>query len=94
MSYIARGETIFKNRSWYGKVIHLGDNNGFPIFTLTNERNLAVTTKPSGHYLRTIGDGLKKVHGMSRSEIVNYFLDKRGVIGNYTETELMKILEN
>ena len=88
---ISNGNTIFKTPSWYGKLLYFGDNNGHPIFTLTNESNLTDSTKPSAEYLRTIIIGIQQTHKLTNQEIANYLIDKRGVNGNYTADELQNL---
>lgn len=89
---ISNGNTIFKTPSWYGNLLYLGDNNGHPIFTLTNESNLTDSTKPSAVYLRTIIRGIQQTHKLTSQEIVNYLIDKRGINGNYTADELRNLI--
>lgn len=91
---ISTGNTIFKTSSWYGNLLHLGDDTGHPIFTLTNQNNLIETTKPSAEYLQIIVKGLQQTHKLTKQEIVNYFIDKRGIRGNYTAAELQNLIEN
>ncbi|TCQ95391.1 hypothetical protein EDF66_12925 [Sphingobacterium sp. JUb20] len=34
---IQDGSYIFKENSWYGNLLYIGQQNDYPIFTLTNE---------------------------------------------------------
>ena len=90
---ILNGNTIFKTRSWYGKLLYLCNDNEYPVFTLTNENNLTTPIKPSTEYLQTIIKGIQQTHKISEQEIVGYFIDKRGVNGNYTREELQNLIE-
>lgn len=49
------GSIIFAKKSWYGKVIFLGDQSNHPIFTFTSEFTFEAT-QPSENYLKTITD--------------------------------------
>lgn len=91
---ILNGNTIFKNPSWYGNMIFLGYDSGYPIFTLTNKENLQTSTKPSEEYLKTIIKGLHQTYNVTRKEIVDYFIDKRGVDGNYSLSDLQYLNDN
>lgn len=89
---ISTGNTIFKNPSWYGKLLYLGEYDKNPIFTLTNENNLTQSTKPSAEYLQTIIKGIQQSHNLTIQEIVNYLMSKRGVAGNYSADELQNLI--
>ena len=88
---IAQGHNIFKLSSWYGKIIYLGTNSGYPSFTITNENDLIEYLKPSDLYLKTIGNGIKTVFKLDNKALIDYFATKEGVVGNYTEEELSNI---
>ena len=90
---IINGSTVFKQKSWYGKLIFLGINRTYPIFTLTHENNIKDSTKPTNEYLRTIILGIKQIHTLTNSEIVKYFIQKRGIKDFYTIEELDKIVD-
>ncbi|MGD9992214.1 MAG: hypothetical protein AB7S69_02850 [Salinivirgaceae bacterium] len=89
---IMKGHSIFKSPSWYGNLIYLGREKGYPIFTLTNETNLTTSTKPSREYLQLIIKGLQETHNLTDEEIVRYFIDKNGIHGNYAESEIRELI--
>jgi hypothetical protein len=89
---LARGSTVFKSRSWYGNVLCLGKDNDYPIFTLTNEINLAAVTRPSPQYISTIAKGLAQTLKINQQEAIDYFMNKQGIANNYTIEELTKII--
>lgn len=89
---IQDGSYIFKERCWYGNLLYIGEKNDYPIFTLTNESDNQATTKPSADYLKTICLGIKQTHGFDDLTILDYLKNKRGIIGNYTDEELMQII--
>jgi len=84
---------IFKDRSWYGNLVYLGDQRDYPIFTLTNERDLQPVTKPSRSYLQTICRGIREAHAFDDLTILDYLETKKGIAGNYAREELLYIIE-
>jgi len=82
---------VFAKRSWYGRIVYLGKQNGHPIFTFTNEAELT-STRPSPEYLNTIATGIKQCYSYSNDEIIEYLLDKRGVQNEYTPEQLHNLL--
>jgi hypothetical protein len=89
---IENGSYIFKKPSWYGNLLYLGQQNEYPIFTLTNENNLQPLTKPSKSYIKTISDGIKEVHHFDDKTVFEYLKTKLGINGNYNDQELLNIL--
>ena len=89
---IEDGSHIFKRPSWYGNIIYLGQQNDYPIFTLTNENDLQQLTKPSKNYIKTISDGIKEAHNFDDKTILEYLRSKGGVKGNYDDQELLNII--
>ncbi|WP_223590644.1 hypothetical protein [Neobacillus bataviensis] len=86
------GSKIFRRQSWYGNVMYLGEDNGYPIFTFTAPWDIKDVEwkKPSRPYLLTIVNGLKK--DFSEEEIYNYFKNKPGIKENYADEELAAII--
>jgi hypothetical protein len=87
------GSKIFHRNSWYGNILYLGEEKGFPIFTFTApwDINDVEWKKPSHPYLSTIIKGLKQDY--SDEEIFHYFNSKSGIKDNYSEEELAAILK-
>jgi len=85
---------IFRQDSMYGNLMFVGNNDNYPIFTLTNQFNLRSTTKPSVNYLKIIIAGLKETHKLSNPQITEYLLHKGGILESYTEVELLQIINN
>jgi hypothetical protein len=90
-SAINQGHYIFKHPSWYGNLIYLGVQNSYPIFSLTNENDLQITTKPNANYLKTIINGIKETHNLENKSILTYLGNKQGIANNYTTEELLDI---
>jgi len=74
------GSSIVKPQSWYGNIIFLGDEDGYPIYTFTSEVDLLdELNAPNEHYLRTISNGLRETYGYSDADLANYFEQLTGV---------------
>ena len=79
-------ETAVKNGEslippcWYGRIIFLGNEDGYPIFTFTArwEYDEIIPNPPGEEYRGIIEKGLKEAYGMSDEEITAY-LRKAGV---------------
>lgn len=91
---IKNGSSIFKESSWYGNLIYLGQQNNVPVFTLTSKVDLDDINRPSENYLKTIIYGIREAHGLDNKTIVDYLITKNGIVGNYTAEELFKLLDN
>jgi hypothetical protein len=91
---ITNGNLVFKPDSMYGNLIFVGNKDNYPIFTFTNEINIQPTTKPSENYLTMIISGLIETHKLTNQEITEYLLSKDGILGNYSEVQLLEIINN
>jgi hypothetical protein len=78
---------------WYSHEIHLGEEEGVPILTITSEQCLT-PNKPSKAYLKTIVLGIKETYNMINEDILEYLEDKDGIRNNYSKEELKKIIES
>ncbi|MFV8830050.1 hypothetical protein [Alkalihalobacterium sp. APHAB7] len=79
--------------SWYGTILFLGEEDGYPIFTFTADWDLDVPfKKPSEQYLSMIIEGLQRNVKLSPSEIVDYLILKPGVNGNYSKGEIERLI--
>ncbi len=81
-----------ESKTWYNHEIYLGEEDGFPIRTVTNKETLTPYTKPSKGYLKTIALGLKETYSMRNEDIVKYFIENDGI--RYTEEQLIRIIES
>ncbi len=78
----------------YNNEIFLGkDENGIPIYTITNKTKLKNVVPPSERYLKTIILGLKETYSMSNEEICSYLINKEGIKNYFTYDKLLKIAE-
>jgi hypothetical protein len=80
------------SNAWYGNVLYLGSERGYPIFTFTNSANLTEYNKPSESYLETIVKGVITNYSLSPDEIQFYLLSRPGIINNYNKQELEEII--
>jgi len=80
--------------SWYNHKISLGEENGFPILTITNAAILTPYKRPSGGYLKTIALGLKETDNWSNEKIFQYLKGKEGVNSQIDEDELIEIIDS
>lgn len=91
---IIDGDLIFKQNSWYGKIIYLGNKNNYPIFTFTNEIDIEEENKPNENYLKTIIEGIKETFiNLNEFDILEYLIAKKGIAENYTKEELIEIIK-
>ncbi|KAL6076437.1 Histone deacetylase [Balamuthia mandrillaris] len=65
---------------WYGLVVYLGEREGAPMFTFTNEQPMSGVqrTYPPSSYLRVIAAGLLQL-GFSAEEVRQYLLARSGL---------------
>ncbi|MEH7385836.1 hypothetical protein V7147_10550 [Bacillus sp. JJ1521] len=86
------GSMIFRKRAWYGRILYLGEDGGYPIFTFTApwEMDDITYNKPSYEYLETIVTGLKEYY--SKNEIRQYLENKPGIAGKYTAEDLASLI--
>lgn len=76
---IKEGSLIIEIKSWYGRLLFLGFDEGHPIFTFTNEDFLeAEFNPPHESYLNMIKRGLKETYSLSEKEIQRYLKSKPG----------------
>ncbi|MEH7334496.1 hypothetical protein V7161_17765 [Neobacillus drentensis] len=88
-----KGSKIFR-QAWYGNVLYLGEDKGFPIYTFTAPWDMEDVEwkKPSHAYLTTIVNGLEQDY--TAQEIYDYFKTKPGIKGNYADGELARVIFN
>jgi hypothetical protein len=77
---------------WYGKEMQLGEENGIPMYTITNDAVIDNIIPPSEAYIKTIALGLTETYGFTNEEIVGYLLDKTGIKGILQKDEMLRIV--
>jgi hypothetical protein len=58
--------------SWYTKQINLGEEDGCPMLTFTNQKRLHPDKPPAESYTRTIAEGLKETFHLTDEQIAEY----------------------
>lgn len=85
----AESTKVVKDQALYGRIIHLGEEEGHPIFTFTHQTDLSNEINPPGpEYLGTIIRGLKETHDLERHELIRYFQRLEGIYGTRAEDHL------
>ena len=90
---ISKGNKVI-GKSWYGNILCLGDNEGYPVFTFTSidEINPLNVRKPSKEYLLTIILGLKAQIGLDDNQILKYLKKTPGITGQISNEDLLRII--
>lgn len=91
---IEQGSVIFKDDSWYGNLIYLGEQYEYPIFTFTSKADLTdQINKPNNAYLKTIIEGIKEAFpNFNEFDICDYLLPLEGVNEHYNKDSLIKLI--
>ncbi|WP_099159785.1 hypothetical protein [Virgibacillus ndiopensis] len=78
---------------WYGRIVFLGDKDGYPMFTFTSNDSMDKQSfvKPSSAYLSTIANGLLGL-GLTKTEITDYFSGKRGIHRHFSRESLAEYM--
>jgi len=63
-----------EGKSWYGKKIEIGTEEGYKIYTFTSENELFPKVKPSKKYEEVVIDGLKETFPQLSLEDINNYL--------------------
>jgi hypothetical protein len=95
-SDLLQGDIV--DRQWsvrsriYETVLHVGDREGLPMFTVTSLQNLEPAA-PSANYVRTMFDGLTEAFGWTADEGVHYLLGAPGVTLGWTADQLVALCD-
>ncbi len=83
-----QGSSVFLSNTWYGNLIYLGEESGYPIFTFTNEQFLEEEINaPSNEYLNTLKVGVRESYKMTDIEVQSYFESKLGIRNNLDKSK-------
>jgi hypothetical protein len=80
------------NSRVYETVLHLGDRDGLPTFTITSLQDLD-PSPPSVSYLRTMLNGLGEAFGWTTEARVQYLLRARGVTPTWSASRLAELCD-
>jgi hypothetical protein len=91
---LSNGEAIISGEMWYGRIIYIGDKEGYPILTFTSpgiDKNI-VPNAPGEKYLTTIIRGILEIYTKSNDEINNYFLRTKGIKDSIPASIIQRII--
>jgi hypothetical protein len=77
--------------NWYGTIVYLGEQDGYPKYTFTASREYGNYNPPSEGYLKTIVHGLRELGDVSTQQAAEYLMQAPGVDRNFT-VERIKVL--
>lgn len=88
-----KGSKVFL-KSWYGNIVYLGDDEGYPIYTFTHYEDIErrVFNLPSDKYIQIIAAGLKETLNWTKEDIADYLIRKRGIEGKIDKEDLIRKL--
>lgn len=92
-SIVKKGSFVFRETSWYGNVLCVGEEEGHPIFTFTSSQPVKKEeiNAPSHEYLSTILKGIRRDMGKSREETLDYIKRVKGITPFYSMEELQSL---
>jgi hypothetical protein len=78
------------NNLWYGKLLNVGSEGGYPILTFTTNRSdLKQPTAPSEQYIKVIASGIKETYPhMSDDDVAAYLLRADGLRGQVDQPKI------
>jgi hypothetical protein len=87
-----QGVVLLKDK-WYGRILYVGEEEGFPIFTFTSPEPFQAShaTRPAESYLRMLILGYKETYEMNPEQIADYLISKPGVFEHYSFDELIQL---
>jgi hypothetical protein len=87
------GSKVFRN-SWYGNIVYLGEDEGYPIFTFTHHKDIKYQKVglPSDKYIQIIAAGLKETLNWTEKKIADYLIQKDGIRGLIDKEDFIKKL--
>lgn len=84
------GSRVF-NKSWYGNIVYLGEDEKYPIYTFTHYKEIKDQTcnAPSAEYIQIIAAGLKETRDWAKEKIAAYLIQKPGIKENFNKEDLI-----
>ncbi|MBU1809395.1 MAG: hypothetical protein KJ661_07560 [Candidatus Omnitrophica bacterium] len=91
---IKKGTTTLK-KSWYGKIILLGEEKRVPIVTLTAywDYKYEDVLSPSAIYLRHIIRGINQTYKLSADQVLEYLYQKPGLAIIFSRNKLLEVIK-
>jgi len=77
-------------KGWYGRIMYLGEKEGYPIYTFTSPESFddEPYKGPSREYIQMISRGIFEHYELSIQGLVDYFYIKPGVKEEFTRESL------
>lgn len=92
---ISKGYSLIPEIKCYARIIYIGSEEGYPIFTFTarwDDENIG--PKPPGkRYLKEIIEGIKETYDLQDEEIIEYLKNIEGIKGRICEEQIIKIVK-
>ncbi|GAB3661246.1 hypothetical protein GCM10028791_35670 [Echinicola sediminis] len=88
-----RGSLVLEDAGWYNLLLHLGEENGEPVFTFTSRDLYQPYTAPHENYLLTIIKGIREGYVLSDHAISTYLSTKDGVKEFFDQDLLLKLIK-
>jgi len=85
---------LIYQENWYGLLLKIGEEDGYPMYTFTAPTAPNHYVKPSRQYLYSLLKGVSLSFNCSNKEIIETFMNYDGIEGHYTERELLELLED
>lgn len=88
---VGQREFRLSGNPWYGKLLNIGSEGGYPVLTFTTARaDLQANSRPpSEQYVKVIASGIKERHSkMSNDDIVEYVLRADGLRGKIDPSKI------
>lgn len=90
---LEQGSSLNVCNNWYGRLLRLNDLNGLKCFTFTSPYPITESEPPSKLYIQVIARGIMQSHGISFSEVADYFYRIDECRSKYSLIELRRIIE-
>lgn len=91
---ISNGESEIPAK-WYSKILYLGMDEGYPIFTFTSNwpQDQIVLSQPGEKYLRIIIKGIKETYNLSHRKIIDYLMNLEGIKGVLSSQQISDLVK-
>jgi hypothetical protein len=79
---------------WYDKILYLGLEDGYPIFTFTSNclQDKITLSQPGEKYLSIIIKGIKETYDLPDENIINYLMNLEGIKGMLTSKHISDLV--
>jgi len=92
---ISKGSSLVPSIKWYGRIIHLGSEGSYQVFTCTAkwaDEEIELNT-PGEEYLNVIIKGIKETYDLSNERIIEYLNNLNGIKGLIDEQKINKLIK-